>query len=73
MPKLVVRGVLSAGGGAEYLRSGAIGVWTPKGSLAGVADVMVDGREPGGTVTDLEVGGGEPSRTVLKLKLFKGH
>jgi hypothetical protein len=72
-PKLVFRGVFSAGGGAESLRGGAIGVWAPKGSSAGVADLKGDDGEPGGTVTDLEVGGSEPRGTVLKPKVFKGH
>jgi hypothetical protein len=72
-PKLVFRGVLSVGGGAECLRGGAIGVWAPKGSSAGVTDLKGDGGEPGWTVADLEVGGGEPRGTVLKPKLFKGH
>jgi hypothetical protein len=74
MPKLVLRGVLSAGGRPECLRGGgAIGVWAPKGSSAGVADPKMGGGEPGGTVADLEVGGGEPRGTVLKPKLFKGR
>jgi hypothetical protein len=51
----VFRGVLSAGGGAQRLHGGAIGIWAPKGSLAGVADLVVGGREPRGAVTDLEV------------------
>jgi hypothetical protein len=37
--KLVFQGVLSSGGAAERLRGGAISVWAPKGSLAGVADL----------------------------------
>jgi hypothetical protein len=73
MSKLVFRGVLSAGGGAERLRGGAIGVWAPKGSSAGVVDLKGDSGGPGGTVVDLEVGGGEPKGTVLKPKLFKGR
>jgi hypothetical protein len=72
-PKLVFRGVLSAGGGVEGLRGGAIGVWPPKGSSAGVANLGVGGGEPRGAVVGLEVGGGEPRGTVLKPKLFKGH
>jgi hypothetical protein len=71
--KLVFRVVLSAGGGAGHLRGAAIGVWAPKGSSAGVADLKMGGGEPGGTVMDLEVGGGEPKGTVLKPKLFKGR
>jgi hypothetical protein len=73
MTKLVFRGLLSAGGGAEHLRGEAIGVWAPKGSSAGVTDLKMGGGEPGGTVADLEVGGGEPTGTVLKPKLFKGR
>jgi hypothetical protein len=73
MPKLVFRGVLSVGGGAERLRGGAISVWAPKGSSAGVADLKGDGVGPRGTVADLEVGGSEPKGTVLKPKLFKGR
>jgi hypothetical protein len=57
----------------ERLRGGAIGVWAPKGSSAGVVDLKGDGVGPGGTVADLEVGGGEPKGTVLKPKLFKGR
>jgi hypothetical protein len=73
MPKLVFRGVLLVGGGAERLRGGAISVWATKGSSAGVADLKMGGGEPGGTIPDLEVGGGEPRGTVLKPKLFKGR
>jgi hypothetical protein len=69
----VFRGVLSVGGGAERLRGGAIGVWAPKGSLAGVADLKGDGGGPGGTVAYLEVRGRDPRGTVLKPKLFKGR
>jgi hypothetical protein len=73
MPTLVFRGVLSVGGGVERLRGGAIGVWAPKASSAGVPDLKGDGGAPGGTVAYLEVGGGEPRGTVLKPKLFKGR
>jgi hypothetical protein len=74
MPKLVFRGVLLAGGGAECLRSGgAIGTWAPKGMSAGIAGLKGDGREPRATVRDLEEGGGEPIETVLKPKFLRGH
>jgi hypothetical protein len=74
MPKLVFRGLLSAGGRAERLRDGgAIGVWAPKGTSVGVAELKGDGGEPGGTVADLEGGGGEPRETVLKPKFCKGR
>jgi hypothetical protein len=69
----VSRGVLPAGGGAERLRGGVIGVWAPKGSSAGVMDLVVGSGEPRWAVTDLKVGGGEPRGTVLKPKLFKGR
>jgi hypothetical protein len=73
-PKLVFRGVLSAGGGAERLRGGgASGVWAPKGMSAGIAWLKGDGGEPGGTVADLEEGGGEPMGIVLKPKFLRGH
>jgi hypothetical protein len=39
----------------------------------GVAELKGDGREPGGTVTDLEGGGGEPRETVLKPKVCNGR
>jgi hypothetical protein len=73
MPKLVFRGVLLAGGGAEHLHGGAIGVWAPKGLAVGVMSMEVGGREPRGAVADLKVGGGQPRETMLKLKLFKGY
>jgi hypothetical protein len=73
-PKLVFHGVLSAGGGAERLRGrGAIGVRAPKGMSAGIAGLMGDGREPGGTVADLEEAGGKPIETVLKPTSLRGH
>jgi hypothetical protein len=61
------------GGGAEHLCGGAISIWVPKGSSAGVTDLKMASGGPRGTVVDLEVGGGEPRGTVLKPKLFKGH
>jgi hypothetical protein len=73
MPKLVFRGLLSAGWGVEHLCGRAIGVWVPKGLSAGVTELKGDGGEPGGTVPDLEEGGREPRGTVLKPKFFKGH
>jgi hypothetical protein len=74
MPKLVFRGLLLAGGGAERLRDGgAISVWAPKGTSVEVAELKGDGREPGRTVTDLEEGGGEPRLTVLNPKFCKGR
>jgi hypothetical protein len=73
-PKLLFRGLLSAGGGAERLRGGgAIGVWAPKSMSAGVVELKGDGGEPGGTVADLEEGGGEPMETVLKPKFLRGR
>jgi hypothetical protein len=73
MPKLVFRGLLSAGGGAERLHDGgAIGGWAPKGTSVGVAELKRDGGEPRGTVVDLEGGGREPRETVLKPRFFKG-
>jgi hypothetical protein len=74
MPKLVFQGLLSAGGGAEYLCSrGAISVLVLKGSLVGVTELQGDGREHRGTVTDLEGGGRESKETVLKPKFCKEH
>jgi hypothetical protein len=73
MPKLVVRGLLLAGRGAESLSGRAIGVWVPMGSSARVTELKGCGREPGGTVTDLEGGGREPRETMLKPKFCKGH
>jgi hypothetical protein len=74
MPKLVFLGVLSAGGGAEHLRSGgAVSIWAPKGMSAGIAGLKGDGREPGGTVADLEEGGSKPIETMLKPKFLRGH
>jgi hypothetical protein len=71
-PKLVFRGLLSAGGGAErLLGGGAIGVWAPKGMSARIAGLKGDGGEPGGTVADLEAGVGEPMETVLKPKFLR--
>jgi hypothetical protein len=73
-PKLVFRGLLSAGGRAECLcDGGAIGVWAPKGISAGIAGLKGDGGEPRGTVADLEEGGGEPMEIVLKPKFLRGH
>jgi hypothetical protein len=72
-PTLVVRGLLSAGGEVERLRGGgAIGVWAPKGTSVGIAELKGDGGEPAGTIADLEEGGGEPIETVLKPKFFRG-
>jgi hypothetical protein len=66
--------VLSAGGGAERVHGrGAVGIWVPKGMLAGIAGLKGDGGEPSGTVVDLEEGGGEPIETVLKPKFLRGH
>jgi hypothetical protein len=60
--------------GSEYLHGrGAIGVWAPKGMSAGIAGLKGDGREPGGSVTDLEDGGGKPIETMLKPKCFRGY
>jgi hypothetical protein len=73
IPKLVFRGVLLVGGGAEHLHGGAISIWAPKGLSVGVTELKGDSRGPRGTVVDLEVGGGKPRGTVLKPKLFKGH
>jgi hypothetical protein len=73
IPKLVVHGLLSAGGGVEYLHSGgAISIWAPKGILAGIAGLKGDSMEPRGTVIDLEEGGREPMETVLKPKFLRG-
>jgi hypothetical protein len=74
IPKLVVYGLLSAGGGVEYLHGGgAISVWVPKGMSAGITGLKGDGGELRGTVVDLEEGGREPMETVLKPKVFRGH
>jgi hypothetical protein len=73
-PKLVFRGLSSAGGGAEPLHNGgAISVWAPNGMSVGVAELKGDGGEPGGTVTDRDGEGGEPRETVLKPKFCNGH
>jgi hypothetical protein len=70
--KVGVSWVVIAGGGAERLRDGgAIGVWAPKGTSVGVAELKGDGGEPRGTVADVEGGGGEPRETVLKPKFWK--
>jgi hypothetical protein len=87
MPTLVFQIVLSVRGGAECLRMAGISVWALKGLAAGVAGLVVGGREPRGAIAGPEVGGGEPRGTimglgvggreprgtVLKPKLFKGR